>query len=42
MSSRLFRSIIVFGTAMGAGAGLVAQTAGCDLYFTPSPTRART
>jgi hypothetical protein len=37
MSSRLFRSIVVFGAAMGVGAGMVAQTAGCDLYFAPRP-----
>jgi hypothetical protein len=38
MASRLFRSIVVFGSAMGASAGVVAGSAGCDLYFaTPRP-----
>lgn len=43
--SRLFRSIVLFGTSLGAGAGVVAAvsslSSGCDLYFPrdPGPTR---
>ena len=35
--SRLFRTIVVFGTSLGAGTGLVvaATSSGCDLYFGP-------
>jgi hypothetical protein len=34
MSTRLFRSIVVYGTAMGACTAVVS---GCDLYFRHEP-----
>ncbi len=38
MSTRLFRSVVLFGAAMGAGTGVVSIVAGCDLYFSgPMP-----
>ena len=38
--SRLFRSIVVFGAALGGGAGLVTTTStGCSLYIAPDPGR---
>ena len=37
MSSRLYHTIIVFGTAIGVGGGTAVALSGCDLYFN-SPT----
>ncbi len=35
MTSRLFRSIVVFGAGLGATAGVVTLVPGCELYFGP-------
>ena len=37
MSSRLYHTIIVFGTAIGIGGGTAVALSGCDLYFDPTP-----
>lgn len=38
MSSRLYHTIIVFGTAIGVGTGAAVAMTGCDLYLgDPAP-----
>ncbi len=35
MTSRLFRSIVVFGAGLGVTSGVVTLVPGCELYFGP-------